>query len=157
MVKSVRTVFIIVMILGLAGTCLAQSAGKPPEIMEALGKLKLSDMKKAVPRGTEATLKPEPGSRLAQVNAVTKFTEPGGDVVYYFNRAGILVSARTKAKRLIPKETLMKDIKGIEFKKLPPNQMSAAFVRRSPTVIQGFYLSKDEKYVEYSTYDYLTR
>ena len=155
--KPVRAVLIIVMLIGFVGTCLAQSVGKPPEIIGALGKMKLSDMKKAVPRGTETAIRPEPGSRLAQVSAVTKFTEPGGEVAYYFNRAGILVSARTKAKKLIPKETLMKEIKGVEFKKQPPNQISAAFVRRSPTVIQGFYLSKDEKYIEYTTYDYLSR
>jgi hypothetical protein len=164
-VKFLRAVFIIIVLVAFAGTSRAQttakpspqSSGTPSEIMEALGKLKLSDMKKAVPRGTETAIKQEPGSRLSQVGAVTKFTEPGGEVAYYFNRAGILVSAQTKAKKLIPKETLMREIKGLEFKKHPPNQISAAFVRRSPKVIQGFYLSKDDKYVQYTTYDYLQR
>jgi hypothetical protein len=153
------------MLFGFAGTSLAQtssrapaqSTGKPPEVMEALGKMKLSDIKKSVPRGTETAVKPEPSSRLAQVGAFTKFTEPGGDVAYFFNRAGTLVSAQAKAKKLITKESLVKEIKGIEFKKYPPNKMSAAFVRRSPTVIQGFYLSPDDKYVQYTTYDYVPR
>jgi hypothetical protein len=165
-VKFLRTVFVVfIMLLGFAGISLAQtsarppaqSTGKTPEVMEALGKMKLSDMKKSVPRGTETAVKPEPTSRLAQVRAVTKFTEPGGEVTYFFNGAGILVSAQTKAKKLIRKEDLVKEIKGIEFKKYPPNQMSAAFVRRSPTVIQGFYLSPDDKFVQYTTYDYLPR
>lgn len=163
--KSLRAVFVIIILLGFAGTSLAQtsarppaqSTAKPPEVMEALGKMKLSDIKKSVPRGTETTIKPEPSSRLAQVGAVTKFTEPGGEVLYFFNRAGILVSAQAKANKPITKQTLVQEIKGIEFKKYPPNQMSAAFVRRSPTVIQGFYLSPDDKFVQYTTYDYLPR
>lgn len=163
--KSLRSVFVIIIILGFAGISLAQTAARlpaqstaqPPDIMEALGKMKLSDIRKSVPRGREIAIKPESSSRLAQVRAVTKFTEPGGDVAYFFNRTGILVSAQTKAKTPLPKETLVKQIKGIEFKKYPPNQMSAAFVRRSPTVIQGFYLSPDDRYVQYTTYDYLRR
>ena len=156
-VKFLRAVFVIIMLLGFAGTSPAQSTGKPPEIMEALGKMKLADIKKSVPRGTETTVKPEPTSRLAQVRAVTKFSEPGGEVIYFFNRAGILVSAQSKANKPIAKETLVREIKGLTFKKFPPNQVSAAFVRRSPTVIQGFYLSPDDKYVQYTTYDYLPR
>ena len=63
-VKSLRAVFVIIMLLGFAGTSLAQtssrapaqSTGKPPEIMEALGKMKLADIKKSVPRGTETAV-----------------------------------------------------------------------------------------------------
>ena len=160
--KSRWAVFLmIILLLGLASLSLAQSTpktdAKPIEIVEALGRLKLPDMKKAVPKGSETAIKPEPGSRLAKVGAVTRFTEPGGEVAYYFNRAGILVSAQSKAKRPVPKETLLRDIKGLEFKKYPPQQMSAAFVRRSPNVVQGFYLTKDDKYVTITTYDYLPR
>jgi hypothetical protein len=158
-VKILRVLLIISLLLALASPSLAQTkpgapAAKQPDIVDALGKVKLADLKKAVPRGVEAPFKAEPGSRLASVGAVTRFAVPGEEVVYYFNRAGVLVSAQTKARRPIPKEELIKEIKGIEFKKFPPNQVSAAFVRRSATVIQGFYLSKDEKFVEYTTYDY---
>jgi hypothetical protein len=125
--------------------------------MEALGKMKLADIKKSIPRGTESAVKTDPTSRLAKVGAVTQFTEPGGAVVYYFNRAGTLVSAQSKASKPVTKEALEREIKGITFKKFPPKQMSAAFVRRSPTVIQGFYLSPDDKFVEYTTFDYLPR
>ena len=52
------------------------------------------------------------------------------------------------------KEELMRDIKGLNFEKFPPNQVEAAFIRRSATVVvQGFFLSNDGKYVEMSTYD----
>jgi len=167
--KPWRTIFLmIIMLLGLAGLASAQTTPrtdtkpaktetKPIEIVEALGKLKLPDMKKAVPQGTETAVKVEPGSRLARVGAVTRFTEPGGGVAYYFNRAGVLVSAQSKAKKPVAKETLMREIKGLEFKKYPPQQLSAAFVRRSPNVVQGFYLDKDGKYVAITTYDYLPR
>jgi hypothetical protein len=156
-VKSLRSVFVIIMLLGFAGTSLAQNTGKPQEVMQALGKMKLADIKKSLPRGTESAVQTDPSSRLAKVGAVTKFTEPGGAVVYFFNRAGILVSAQSKATKPITKETLVREIKGITFKKYPPNDISVAFVRRSPTIIQGFYLGPDGRYVEYTTYDYLPR
>jgi hypothetical protein len=89
--------------------------------------------------------------------AVTRFTEPGGDVAYYFDRAGILVSAQTKAKRPLAKEDLSREIQGLKFKKYPPNNLSAAFIRRSPRVVQGFYLDQAGKYVVITTYDYLPR
>ena len=91
------------------------------------------------------------------MGAVTRFTDPGGGAAYYFNRAGILVSAQTKAKRPLSKEELLRDIKGLEFRKYPPNDLSAAFVRRSPRVVQGFYLDKAEKFVVITTYDYVPR
>jgi hypothetical protein len=78
-------------------------------------------------------------------------------VAYYFNRAGILVAAQSKAAKPIPKETLLREYKGLEFKKYPPQQMSAAFIRRSPNVVQGFYLTKDDKYIAFTTYDYLPK
>jgi len=66
----------------------SQAATAPQEdIIQALGTLKLADLKLAVPRGTETPVKAEPGSLLARVGAVTRFTEPGGGVAYYFNRA----------------------------------------------------------------------
>jgi hypothetical protein len=168
--KSLGSVFVIILLLGFAGVSLAQysqpSRKAPPpsssqtqtkqlDIIQALGKLKLEEVKKAVPRGTESTVRPEPGSRLATVGAVTRFQEPSGDVSYYFNRAGILVSAQSKAKRLISKEQLEREIKGLTFKKFPPTEIMAAFARRSPQVVQGFYLGKDGRYVEYTTFDYM--
>lgn len=155
-----RAFLIMLLIVSLPASVLAQRSGAPAkegDIIGALGKVKLPDLKKAVPGGTETRINPERGSRLANVGAVTKFTEPGGGVAYYFNRAGVLVSAQSKAKKPIPKATLMREIKGLEFKKYPPNQMSAAFVRRSPQVVQGFYLDKDDRYVVFTTYDYLPR
>lgn len=127
------------------------------EIIAALGNLKLTELKKAVPRGTETSIKAAPGSRLARVGAVTRFTEPGGGVNYYFNRAGILVSAQTSAKKPVTKEELLRDIQGLKFKQYPPDNLSAAFVRRSPRVVQGFYLDKAGKYVVVTTYDYVPR
>ena len=141
--------------LSFAQTSRATSPAPEEDILKALGTMKLADLKKAVPRGTETSVSPEPGSRLARVGAVTRFTEPGGGASYYFNRAGILVSAQTKAKRPLSKEELLREVKGLEFKKFPPNDVSAAFVRRSARVVQGFYLDKAEKYVVITTYDYL--
>lgn len=136
----------------LTGHCAAQE-----DIITALGFLKLADLKKAVPQGKETRITPEPGSRLAQVGAVTRFTEPGGSAAYYFNRAGILVSAQARAKKLLAKEELLRDIKGLKFKQYPPDNLSAAFIRRSPRVVQGFYLDKAGKYVVITTYDYVPR
>ena len=147
------------LVLSLTVLASAQRSSSTPEpqedIIKALGTLKLADLKKAVPQGTETRIKTEPGSRLARVGAVTRFTEPGGGAAYYFNRAGILVSAQTKAKRPLTKEDLQREIKGLKFKKYPPNNLSAAFVRRSPRVVQGFYLDKTGKYVAITTYDYV--
>ncbi len=155
-----RALLVMVLIVSLPASVLAQRPGAPAketDIIEALGKVKLADLKKAVPRGTETRINPKPGSRLAGVGAVTRFTEPGGGVAYYFNRAGVLVSAQSKAQKPIPKATLMREIKGLQFKKYPPNQIAAAFVKRSPQVVQGFYLDKDERYVVFTSYDYLPR
>jgi hypothetical protein len=80
------------------------TAAAQEDILTALGTLKLADLKKAVPQGKETRITPEPGSRLDQVGAVTRFTEPGGGVAYYFNRAGILVSAQTRAKKPLAKK-----------------------------------------------------
>jgi hypothetical protein len=145
--------------LSLTVLAFAQSSSSSPapqeDIIKALGTLKLADLKKAVPQGTETRITAEPGSRLARVGAVTRFTEPGGGAVYYFNRAGILVSAQSKATRPLTKEELLREIKGLKFKKFPPHNLSAAFVRRSPRVVQGFYLDKTGKYVVITTYDYV--
>jgi hypothetical protein len=152
-------ILIICLLLSFAAVSFAQTSRPKPapqeDIIKALGILKLADLKKAVPQGTETRITPESDSRLAQVGAVTRLTEPGGGAAYYFNRAGILVSAQSKATRLLTKEELLREIKGLQFKKYPPNNMSAAFVRRSPRVVQGFYLDQAEKYVVITTYDYV--
>jgi hypothetical protein len=156
-----QVILIIFFLLSFAAISFAQTSRPKPapqeDIIKALGILKLADLKKAVPQGTETLITPESGSRLAQVGAVTRFTEPGGGAAYYFNRAGILVSAQSRAIKPIPKEKLLREIKGLNFKKYPPNNMSAAFVRRSPLVVQGFYLDQAEKYVVITTYDYVPR
>ena len=152
---------LVCVLLSLAAFSFAQStptaAVPQEEIIAALGRLKLADLKKAVPRGTETSIKAEPGSRLAQVGAVTRFTEPGGGVAYYFNRAGILVSAQARAKKPLDKRELLREVKGLKFKQYPPDNLSAAFIRRSPRVVQGFYLDKAGKYVVVTTYDYIFR
>ena len=74
---------------------------------------------------------------------------------YYFNSRKILVSASSAATKPLTKEQLLRDIKGLEFKKYPPSNVSAAFVKRSSCVIQGFYLTPDDKFVSMTTYDYI--
>jgi hypothetical protein len=160
--RGMQALAVVLALFLSAGLAIAQATAprgqqQQLDIVDALGKLTLTDLKRAVPQATETPYRPEPGSRLAQVGAVTKLTEPGDGAIYYFNRAGVLVSAQTKATRPIPKQTLMRDIQGLEFKKLPPNQISAAFVRRSPNVVQGFYLDQEERYVTITTYDYVPR
>jgi hypothetical protein len=156
-----QIMFIACLLVSFAGISFAQTSQPPPapqeDIIKALGTLKLEHLKKVVPAGTVNPIRPEYGSHLAKVGAVTRFTEPGGQVAYYFNHAGILVSAQATAKRPIPKEKLLREIKGLNFKKYPPNTLSAAFVRRSPHVVQGFYLDKAEKNVVLTTYDFLPR
>lgn len=151
---------VLVLILCLAGSVMAQqSRGEPaakpgpPAIIAALGKAKLEQIKKEAPGGIEAPVKSAPGSRLDKLKVDKSYTEPGGKSIYYF-RQGVLVSATAKATKPLTKEELMREIKGLKFEKFPPNQVEAAFVRRSATIIQGFMLSNDGKYVEMSTYDY---
>ena len=95
----------------------------------------------------------QPGSRLSQVKAVTRYELRGQ--TYYFNSRKILVSASSEATKPLTKEQLLRDIKGLEFKKYPPSNVSAAFVKRSSCVIQGFYLTPDDKFVSLTTYDYI--
>ena len=147
--RTMRLGLSLALILCLAGSVTAQqsgggSASKPgtPAIMAALGKVKLEQIKKEAPGGIEAPVKSPPGSRLDQLKADKSYTEPGGKVIYYF-RQGVLVSAATKAAKPMTKEELMRGIKGLKFEKFPPNQVEAAFIRRSATVIQGFFLSND--------------
>ncbi len=151
------------MILCLAGSAMAQQPGggpaskpAPPAIMTALGKMRLEQIKKEAPGGIETAVKPQPGSRMDKLKVDKSYTVRGGKTIYYF-RQGLLVSATTKAVKSLTKEELMREIKGLKFEKFPPNQVEAAFVRRSATVVQGFYLSNDGKYVEMSTYDYMPK
>jgi hypothetical protein len=177
--KSMGAVFVMILLFGLTSASLAQESRPTPtapppsspqtkakqpatkakqtDILQALGKLKLADFKKANPRSTESTIKPEPNTRLATVGAVTRIQEPSGAVIYYFNRAGILVSAQAKATRPLTREQLEKDIKGLKFEVYPPNDIMAAFIRRSPQVVQGFYLGPNDEFVEYTTFDYLPK
>jgi len=159
--RTMRLGLSLALILCLAGSVMAQQsrggpASKPdtPAIMAALGKVKLELIKKEIPGGIEAPVKSGPGSRLEKLKADKSYTEPGEKTIYYF-RQGVLISAATKAAKPLTKEELMREIKGLKFEKFPPNQVEAAFIRRSATVIQGFYLSNDGKYVEMSTYDYI--
>ncbi len=159
--RTMRLGLSLALVLCLAGSVMAQQSGsappsKPgtPPIMAALGKVKLEQIKKEAPGGIEAAVKSSPGSRLEKVKADKSYTERGGKTIYYF-RQGVLVSAATKAAKPLTKEELMRDIKGLKFEKFPPNQVEAAFIRRSPTVVQGFFLSNDGKYVEMSTFDYI--
>lgn len=159
--RSIRLALCLALILCLTSGVMAQqtgggSAGKPgaDDIMQSLGKAKLEDIMKGAPGGVEAAVKPGPKSRLAQLKVDTSYTEPGEKAVYYFRR-GVLVSAAAKVTKPLTKQQAEKEIKGLKFEKLPPNQAEAAFIRRSPTVIQGFFLGKDGKYLEITTYDYI--
>ena len=102
-------------------------------------------------------MKLEPGSRLSKVKAATRYEIRGHGVSYYFNSRGILVSASSAATKPLTKEKLLQYIKGLEFKKYPPSNVSAAFVKRSSCVVQGFYLTPDDKFVNMTTYDYTCR
>jgi hypothetical protein len=169
--KSMGAVFVMLLLFGLTSASLAQESRPKPTtpppsssqtkaqepILKALGKLKLEDFKKANPGSTESTIKPAPGTRLATVGAVTSVPDPKakGAVIYYFNRAGILVSAQAKATKPLAKEELEQKIQGLDFQPYPPNDIMAAFVRRSPKVVQGFYLGQNDMFVEYTTFDYM--
>ena len=130
--------------------------GSPgPDIISSLGKITLDQIKKNDPGGTETPVRSEPGSRLSKVKAITRYEVPRHGVSYYFNSRKILVSASSAASKPLPKEELLRSIKGLEFKKYPPSNVSVAFVKRSSSVIQGFYLTPDDKFVNLTTYDYI--
>jgi hypothetical protein len=146
-------------ILVLVSVSVAQTAPTTPpapsgpDILTSLGKITLEEVKKNAPGGTETRVETQPGSRLSTVKAVTRYEIKGQ--TYYFNNRKILVSASSAASKPLTKEQLLRDIKGLEFKKYPPNNVSAAFVKRSSCVIQGFYLTPDDKFVSLTTYDYV--
>jgi hypothetical protein len=156
---KIRTSLALVLTLALVSLCGAQAPPKAPaatatpDIITSLGKLTLDQVKKNAPGGTESVVRAQPGSRLAKVRAVMRYELRGQ--TYYFNYRKILVSASAEASKPLTKEQLMRDIKGLEFKKFPPNNISAAFVKRSPCVVQGFYLSPDDKFVKMTSYDYI--
>jgi hypothetical protein len=132
----------------------APPAASGPDIVTSLGKITLDEVKKNAPGGTETPVQSQPGSRLSNVKAVTRYEVRGGQT-YYFNSRKILVSASSEATKPLPKEQLLREIKGLEFKKFPPSNVSAAFVKRSSCVIQGFYLTPDDKFVNMTTFDYI--
>jgi hypothetical protein len=150
--------FFILVLVSVSGAQTAPTAppqASGPDIITSLGKITLDEVKKNAPGGTETPVKFEPGSRLSKVKAVTRYEIRGQD--YYFNSRRILVSASSAATKPLTKEKLLQDIKGLEFKKYPPNNVSAAFVKRSAYVIQGFYLTPDDKFVSMTTYDYISQ
>ena len=149
-------IFLILVLVSVSG---AQTAPKAPpqtsgpDIVDTLGKITLDQVKKNAPGGTETPVQYQPGSRLGQVKAVTRYEVRGQS--YYFNNRKILVSASSDATKPLTKEQLLRDIKGLEFKKYPPSNVSAAFVKRSDCVVQGFYLTPDDKLVSITTFDYI--
>lgn len=149
-------IFLILAIVSVGGAQTTPKAPAPtigPDIVTSLGKITLDQVKKNAPGGTESPVRYQPGSRLAKTRAVTRYELRGQ--TYYFNSRKILVSASSEATKPLTKEQLMRDIKGLEFKKFPPNNISAAFVKRSSCVVQGFYLSPDDKFVKMTSYDYI--
>jgi hypothetical protein len=149
-------IFLILALVSVSGAQTAPTAPAPtsgPDIVTSLGKITLEQVKKNAPGGAETPVQNQPGSRLSKVQAVTRYEIRGQD--YYFNSRKILVSASSTATKPLTKEKLLQDIKGLEFKKYPPNNVSAAFVKRSSCVIQGFYLTPDDKFVSTTTYDYI--
>jgi hypothetical protein len=159
--------FLILGLVSLSGAQTPQKAPPPtsatqkapapggPDIISYLGKITLDQIKKNEPGGTETPVKSQPDSRLSKVKAVTRYEVPRHGVSYYFNSRKVLVSASSVASKRLPKQELMRSIKGLEFKKYPPSNVSVAFVKRSPSVIQGFYLTPDDKFVNLTTYDYI--
>jgi hypothetical protein len=164
---KIRISLAIFLILGLVSASGAQTAQKAPpptpapqkapapDIISSLGKITLDQIKKNDPGGTETPVQSQPNSRLSKVKAVTRYEVPRQGVSYYFNSRKVLVSASSAASKRLPKEELLRSIKGLEFKKYPPSNVSVAFVKRSPNVIQGFYLTPDDKFVNLTTYDYI--
>ena len=164
---KIRISWAIFLILGLVSISWAQTSqttppptptsqkAPAPDIISSLGKITLDQVKKNDPSGAETPVRSQPNSRLSKVKAVTRYEVPRQGVSYYFNSRKVLVSASSVASKRLPKEELLRSIKGLEFKKYPPSNVSAAFVKRSPTVIQGFYLTPDDKFVNLTTYDYI--
>jgi hypothetical protein len=148
--------FLILVLVSVSGAQTAPKAPPPtsgPDILTSLGKITLDEVKKNAPGGTETPVQNQPGSRLSNVKAITRYEVRGQ--TYYFNSRKILVSASSPAAKPLTKEQLLRDIKGLEFKKFPPSNVSAAFVKRSSCIIQGFYLTPDDKFVSMTTYDYI--
>ena len=155
-IRMSLAIFLILVLVSASGAQTAPTAPPPtsgPDIITALGKITLEELKKNAPGGTETPVQDQPGSRLSQVKAVTRYELRGQS--YYFNSRKILVSASAAATKPLTKEQLLRDIKGLEFKKYPPSNISAAFVKRSSCVVQGFYLTPDDKFVSMTTYDYI--
>jgi len=153
-------IFLVLGLVSISGAQTTQKAPPPtpgPDIVSSLGKMTLEQIKKNEPGGTETPVRSEPGTRLSKVKASTRYEVPKHGVSYYFNNRGILVSASSAASKPLPKEALMRSIKGLEFKKYPPRNVSVAFVKRTSSVIQGFYLTPDDKFVNLTTYDYIDR
>ncbi len=157
-------IFLILVLVSASGAQTAPKAPPPtpapqkapgPDIVSSLGKMTLDQVKKNEPGGIEAPVNSPPGSRLNKVKAITRYEVAKHGVSYYFNSRKILVSASSAAAKPLRKEELMRGIKGLEFKKYPPSNVSVAFVKRSSCVIQGFYLTRDEKFVNLTTYDYV--
>lgn len=163
-IRITLAIFLILALVSVSGAQTAQKAPPPtpapqkapgPDIVNSLGKITLDQVKKNEPGGTETPVNSPPGSRLNNLKAVTRYEVAKHGVSYYFNSRKILVSASSAAAKPLRKEELMRSIKGLEFKKFPPNNVSAAFVKRSSCVVQGFYLTKDDKFVNLTTYDYI--
>jgi hypothetical protein len=151
-------IFLILALVSISGAQTAQKAPPPTpasDIITSLGKITLDQIKKNDPGGTETPVVSQPNSRLSKIKAVTRYEVPRHGVSYYFNSRQVLVSASSVASKRLPKEELLRSIKGLEFKKYPPSNVSVAFVKRSPSVIQGFYLTPDDKFVNLTTYDYI--
>ena len=91
--------------------------------------------------------------RLSNVKAVTRYEIRGQD--YYFN------SRNTSGQRLLSghqardQGTIIAGHQGTGVQKVSANNVSAAFAKRSACVVQGFYLTPDDKFVSMTTYDYI--
>lgn len=153
----------------LSGICLevaAQPAQKAPPaatkrvtVLDMLGKTTLAQIKQAYPGGKQEAISPKPNTTLAKTGARTRYMERTGKTAYYFNSRDILIRVATTPKRRMTKAELLRMVPGLTFEKEHPQDMPVAYrpIKRpdGAKIVQGFYLSPDQREVKLTTYDYL--
>ncbi len=125
-------------------------------VLDMLGKSTLAQIKQAYPGGKQEPVTPAPNSVLGRTGARTRYVEPAAKTAYYFNSRDILVRVATTPKRRMTKEELLREMPGLTFKKESPKDLPVAFIKQTGgKIVQGFYLTPDEREVKLTTYDYV--